>query len=167
MKTARILIACFTFFLLQMIVAPKISFGDIGPDFTLLLVAYFAMNRPPVQGALAGFVIGLFQDLFNPELLGLNALTKSVTGYGLGVAATKAEPDSTLFLAALLGAAALGHDIIYLLIFTGLNPVKFFILLVTVSIPSAIYTALAGVVVHKFAAFLGTRVVRTLGKARS
>ena len=49
MKSARVLIACFTFFLLQMIVAPKISFGEIGPDFILLLVAYFAINRPPVS----------------------------------------------------------------------------------------------------------------------
>lgn len=150
-----------------MLLAPKLAIGEIAPDFTLLLVAYFAINRPPIHGAVAGFLVGLLQDLFNPELLGVNALAKSITGYGLSVAAAKAEPESHIFLGGLLLASALAHDFIYLLVFSGLNLWKLLILWVTVALPSAVYTAIVGVIIHIVSVYLGNRVVQTFGKARS
>ncbi len=166
MKRLNVLIASFVFLMLQMVVAPRIALGEISPDFPLLLVAYFAIHQTPVRGSISGFVVGLIQDLFNPQLLGLNALTKSVAGYAVSVTGAKADPDNDLFLLALFSITALGHDFVYLLIFTGLDPGKFFMLLLTVSIPSSIYTAVVGVIVHRIAVVLGTKGVRTFGKAR-
>ena len=167
MKRIKVLVASFAFLMLQMLLAPRIAIGDIAPDFPLLLVAYFAVNQNPLRGSISGFAVGLVQDLFNPQLLGLNALTKSLSGYAVSVVGAKADPDNVFFLLALFGITALGHDFVYLLFFTGLDPGKFLLLLATVAIPSAIYTAFAGVVVHRIADFLGGKVVRTLGKARS
>ncbi|MDH3214901.1 MAG: rod shape-determining protein MreD [Candidatus Krumholzibacteria bacterium] len=167
MRIVHAIVTVFVFVLLQMLVSPKIAIGDIAPDFILLLVAYFAIQRKPQRAAVAGFVIGLGQDLFNPELLGLNALTKSLVGYGFGLVGSKAEQDHPLLLMALLGVAAVAHDFVYLLFFSGLHLGKFIILWTTVSIPSALYTALTGLVVYKIAATLGSKAVRTLGKARS
>jgi rod shape-determining protein MreD len=164
-KTFNVIVTCFVCVLLQALVAPRIALGEITPDFMLILVAYFAIQRRPEQGAIVGFLVGLFQDLFNPGLLGLNALTKSLIGYGLSVVGSKAEPDNAFLLAALLAAAAVAGDFVYLLFFTGLHLGKFFILWTTVSIPSAIYTALAGVVVYKAAGMAGNRAVITFGKA--
>jgi rod shape-determining protein MreD len=166
MRVVNVAVTCFVFVLLQTLVAPRVAIGEIAPDFMLLLVAYFAINRKPEHSAIAGFLIGLLQDLFNPELLGLNALTKSLVGYGMGVVGSKAEPDNVLLLATLLATAALVNDFVYLLFFTGLHLGKFFILLTTVSIPSAIYTALAGIVVYKAAGMFGNKAVRSFGKAR-
>lgn len=166
-RGVNIAITCIIFALLQMLVAPRIAIGNVSPDFMLLLVAYFAIDRKAEQGAMVGFLVGLFQDLFNPELLGLNALTKSVVGYGLSVAGSKTRPDNPLLMAALVMAAALANDLLYLLFFTGLHLGKTLILWTTVSVPSAVYTALMGIVVYKLASVLGSKAVRHLGKARS
>ena len=160
------LITASMFVLLQLLVTPRVAIGEISPDFMLLLVAYFAIHRKPEHGAVAGFLIGLFQDLFNPELLGLNALTKSIIGYGLGLIGSKTEPDNPLLLMAVLAAAAAANDFVYLLFFTGLHLGNFFILWTTVSIPSAAYTAVAGIVAHKAADMIGSRAVKSFGKAR-
>ena len=167
MKHVRLLIAGFLFFFLQMVLVPKITIGEISPDLPLLLVAYFAIKRGPLHGAILGFVLGLFQDLFYPELLGLNALTKSLTGYALGVMGAKGDPENDFFLLMLFVVAAAAHDFVYLLFFTGLNVPQFFGMWTTISVPSALYTALVGVLVHRLAMSVEARVVRTFGKARS
>jgi rod shape-determining protein MreD len=166
-KYAHVIAACFIFFFLQMVLAPRIAFGEIAPDFPLLLVAYFSLNRGAFQGSISGFFVGLLQDLYSPELLGLNALTKSLAGYVLGLVGGKAEPDNLPFLVGLFGIAALANDFVYLLFFTGLDLGRFFVMFFTIAVPSAVYTAILGVVVHKVATYFGGKVVKTFGKARS
>jgi rod shape-determining protein MreD len=167
LKSLKLVIVCFLFLAMQMVLAPRLALGRIAPDFLILLAAYIALQRGAVQGSLWGFAIGIIQDLFNPELFGLNALTKSLLGYGAGIAGAKTERDSTLVMLAVFFLGSIGHDFVYLLIYTGLDLVRFFVHLVTQSIPSAVYTALLGVLVPKAVALLGMKVVRSLGKARS
>ena len=50
------------------------------PDFLLLLVVFNAMFRGAVRGGMAGFLIGLAEDLFYGRFIGLNALAKCVVG---------------------------------------------------------------------------------------
>ena len=166
MRALQIFVAAFVFLLLQMFLVPQISIGEISPDFPLLLVVYIAVNRGPIPGSIAGFIIGLVQDLFNPELIGLNALTKSLAGYTTSVLVSIADAENILFLATLFGIVAIAHDFLYLLIYTGLNVGTFLTLWVTVSLPSALYTAFAGVLVYKLASVFGGKVVKSLGKAR-
>jgi rod shape-determining protein MreD len=154
------------FFLLQALVSDKITFRSIGPDFPLLIVSYFALFRGAFPGSIFGFVVGFFQDLFNPSFLGLNALTKTIVGYALGRAGAQTERDNPLFLFGLFGVTALGHDFVYLLFFTQLHLGKLFFTWATVSIPSAVYTALVGACVHTIVMFSLTEVVRYLGKTR-
>ena len=86
--------------------------------------------------------------------------------YAVGVVGSKGEPDSVPFLAALLGILAAGHDFIYLLVYTDLNVVRFLVVFFTVALPSALYTAIVGVVVHKIALYSEAKVVKSFGKAR-
>lgn len=167
MKSFVPLTVILVYVFLQAFFVRKMSIGMISPDFPLLIVVYFAIYKGSLNGSLLGFTVGLLQDLFNATHLGLNALTKTLTGYFIGLAGSKAEPDSSLFLLALVGIAALAHDFVYLLIFTGMHLGKFFVMWVTVSIPSAIYTAIVGVLVHLLVSYMATEVVRTIGKTRS
>jgi rod shape-determining protein MreD len=166
MRRLNGLVVALLYILMQTLLAPRLRLGEIGPDFMLLLVAYFAVRRAPEAGALVGFVIGLYQDLFNPELLGLNALVKSIAGYGISVVGSKTDPDNAVLFGALIASAAVANDCLYLLFFTGLHLGKFFTLWLTVSIPSAIYTALVGVVLHWAGLVLGNKAGRSIGKAR-
>jgi rod shape-determining protein MreD len=154
-------------FLLQAVFSDALTFGQIGPDFPLLIVAYFAIFRGAIAGSIFGFVAGLFQDLFNPSFLGLNALTKTLVGFALGRAGAQTERDHPIFLLALFGVSALAHDFVYLLFYTQLRLGEFFVTLLTVALPSAVYTAVVGIAVHVGVAFFLTEVVRNLGKTRS
>ena len=165
-KNLNLIVGAFIFVLLQMLAAPRISIGEISPDFVLLLVVYVALQKRPEYGSMVGFVVGLFQDLFNPELLGLNALTKTLVGYAVSVISAKTEPDSAPVLFLVVGAAAFLNDFVYLIFFTGLHLGKFFILLATVSVPSALYSALMGVAIYKAAELVGGKAVGSFGKAR-
>lgn len=56
------------------------------PDVVLLFVAYVALRRGRVAGAVAGFSTGLAMDLLvNPATLGLNALLKTLMGFVIGL----------------------------------------------------------------------------------
>jgi rod shape-determining protein MreD len=167
MRSWKVIVVCFLFLAMQMVLAPRLAFGRIAPDFLILLSAYLGLQRGALQGSLWGFVIGIIQDLFNPELFGLNALTKSLLGYGAGIVGSKTERDNTVIMLAVFFLGSIGHDFVYLLIYTGLDVVRFFVQLVTQSLPSAVYTALVGVLVPRLVALLGMKAVRSFGKARS
>ncbi len=154
------------FFLFHVLLSDALTFGRIGPDFILLIVSYYAVFHGALGGSLFGFFVGLFQDLFNPSFLGLNALTKSLVGYGLGRAGAQTERENPLFLLALFAIVAMAHDFIYLLFFTQLHLSRFFIMWITVSLPSAVYTAVVGALVHTIVTYSMTEVVRYLGKTR-
>jgi len=160
-------IVLIVFFLLQVSVADSITFARIGPDFPLLIAVYFAIFRGALAGSLFGFAVGLLQDFFNPSGLGLNALAKSIVGHLAGRMGAQTDRDNPLFLMAVFGAASLAHDFIYLLFFTQFNLGKFIIEWLAVGVPSAIYTAVAGGVVHALVAVLLSEAVRHLGKTRS
>ncbi len=156
----------FIFIFLQMVALRKLSFGDISPDFPLLLCGLFALFRGPIQGSIIGFFVGLLQDLFNPAFLGLNALTKSLVGFALGQIGTKTVPENSLFLLCVFLFAALGHDFVYLLFYSGRDLGNLFAMFFSTAVPSALYTAIFGVVVHKIVILIGSRIVRVSGDAR-
>jgi rod shape-determining protein MreD len=166
MRIVYLVIVSFIFLLLQVLALDKLSIGEISPDFVLLLCSFLALYRGPVQGSVLGFIIGFIQDLFNPALLGLNALTKSLLGFAFGHIGQKAIPESAIFFAAIFFIAALAHDFVYLLFFTGLHLGRFFVMFFTIALPSAIYTAVVGTLIHQLLLLVDSRMVRSIGKER-
>ena len=56
------------------------------PDVVLLYVAYVALRRGRVAGAVTGFWTGLLMDfVVNPSTLGVNALLKTLMGFVVGL----------------------------------------------------------------------------------
>lgn len=68
----------------QATVAPALRIGDVAPDLPLIVVVLLALRRGPEFGALAGFGAGLLQDVTGGGLVGAQALTKALLGFGLG-----------------------------------------------------------------------------------
>ncbi len=59
---------------------------DVWPDVVLLYVAYVALRRGRVAGAVAGFGSGLAMDLLvMPHVLGLNTVLKTLMGFVIGL----------------------------------------------------------------------------------
>lgn len=71
--------------LAQWLVFSRLPLWGVVPDVVLLWVGLVALKRGRLAGAVAGFGGGLLMDLLvNPETLGLNALVKTLLGFGIG-----------------------------------------------------------------------------------
>lgn len=71
--------------LLQWLLA-NLRLWDVWPDVVLLYVAYLALRRGRVAGAVAGFSAGLAMDLLvMPATLGINTVLKTLMGFVVGL----------------------------------------------------------------------------------
>ena len=55
--------------------------AGVKPDLLLILVIFNCIFRGPYQGSLFGFFVGLLEDLYLGNFIGLNALTKGFTSF--------------------------------------------------------------------------------------
>lgn len=164
MRWFHLVLTILMFLLLQLVVADRIAIGPVAPDFVILIVAYFALYRGAIRGSVFGFVIGFLQDLTNPGLLGLNALTKSTLGFAVGKVGSKTFPENVPFLFAVFLAVSFGHDVVYLIFYKWPHMDSVLAATFTTALPSAAYTALFGVLVHKLISLAGPKVVESIGK---
>ena len=165
MKHLGPIIGIVVYLVLQAAVAQHIAIGSVAPDFVVICVVLFGLQRGPIMGSLFGFLVGVIVDLGNPGFLGLNALAKSVLGYGAGRLGAATSPG-VLVLFIVFFAAAFVHDFLYLVLFMWPRLGSAFATLFTVALPSALYTALAGILVERLLAMLGAKVVTSLGQTR-
>jgi len=70
--------------LAQTTVVPALRLGEVTPDLPLVLTVLLGLRRGPELGCLAGFVAGLLQDVTGGGLVGVQALTKALVGFGVG-----------------------------------------------------------------------------------
>lgn len=113
------------------------------PDLLLALVYYFARYEGSVAGAILGFLVGLLEDVSNPDTFGLAALSKCTIGFLTGRywAGRRMFKENWRAQTLTLFAAVLLHDVIYLLFYTGGRPLVFLGLFARVTLPAALYTA--------------------------
>lgn len=58
-------------------------FGTL-PDLVLIFVVYYSFLNGDKKGAVYGFLCGLLEDLYMGRFIGINALSKGITGYIIG-----------------------------------------------------------------------------------
>lgn len=61
-----------------------ISIKDITPDLMLILIVWIALKHGQFVGLIAGFVCGLMLDVISLDVIGTNALSKTVAAYLAG-----------------------------------------------------------------------------------
>ena len=69
---------------LQLYVAPLISIKSVSPDFVLLGLVLFAVREGQIPAALAGFLVGIFFDLYLGDTVGISSLSKTIAGFTAG-----------------------------------------------------------------------------------
>lgn len=137
------------------VIGPWISIRGIAPDFSIIALVLVALAAGPMPATVAGFGVGLVQDLSNPSLLGLNALCKSLLGYGLGRLRGRLVYGLPVVEGLVVVLSVLLHDIVYLLVQSRLSDDAFLTPLLGQTLPVAIYTGLIGVPIIRFAAAVG------------
>ena len=100
-------------FILQTTWVDSLKIWSIKPDLLIVTLSFIALRSGPVVGAYMGLGIGIFQDIYLPADLGVNALAKSLTGAGFGYGYARMVADSVQVQAALVFGAVICHDLIY------------------------------------------------------
>ena len=91
-------------------------------------------------------------------------MTKSILGYTVGKAGSKTFPENSLFMFILFMLVSFGHDVVYLMIYHWPNMAGALAAVFTSALPSAAYTAVFGLLTHKFLSVAGPKVVESIGK---
>lgn len=136
-------------------VGPLMSIGPVAPDFPIIALVILALAAGPVPGTIGGFLLGLVQDLSNPSLLGVQALCKTVLGFGLGRLRGRLVHGMPLVEATVVALSVVAHDLAFLLIQSSFTTEGNFLSLFTRTLPSAVYSGLLGIPLLRLAEFLG------------
>ena len=115
------------------------------PDIILIALVYAALAHGSVWGVVLGFCVGLLQDFYGPTVnLGLNALCKTLLGFGIGYGKEGLYKERPSVLLTVLIVAHLFHDILYFLIDRRFDIGLLLTMLWSRTIPSVVYTVFLG-----------------------
>ena len=134
--------------MMQAVVSNAIQIFGWKPDLVLIILVMFSLQHGKIAGSTAGFFAGTLSDLMSWNLLGVGALSKSVTGY-TAAAVGKMMQERNRFLLTLF-VSGLIHDIIFNYINTLGKEIHWWALLILQIIPNLLYTAFVGVVIYYF-----------------
>jgi len=144
--------------LAQTTVAPVLRLGAVTPDIPLVLTALLALRRGPEVGCLSGFVAGLLQDVTGGGFVGVQALTKALVGFGVGLLAVRLLVSNPLVQVPGLVLLTLAEGVVrYGLLRVFHFPASFFDLMLYVILPQALYNGFLGSAVVLVLAWVETR----------
>jgi rod shape-determining protein MreD len=127
---------------LQAALVPRIAIGGIRPDLLVAFVVYLGWMRGPIAGTVGGFCVGLYQDLDAAGPLGLNALSKAVTGFLVAKAGFRVHRSNVGVRFVFFLVAMLLHDLVYFGIDTAGDAGALLGQMAFRTLPAALYTAL-------------------------
>lgn len=135
----------FLAFIIQGSLGEHLAIRGIRPDFIVTILVYAALANGSFTGIVLGFSVGLLQDLYGPPgTLGLNALSKSIIGYLVGLGKTGLYRESFVTLALVLGIALLIHEGLYTLVGVQGDVGVFLQKFWSISCPTIVYTLAFG-----------------------
>lgn len=133
--------------LVHYIIVPYLALAHVVPDVLLIYVAALAVFEGRLTATIAGFLIGLLLDLTGGEsaVLGLSALTKSVSGFLAGFYFGEGRTLQTLGsyrFVVLVTLVSFVHDIMYFVVYLQGTDIAVGDALFLYAVPGTLYTAL-------------------------
>lgn len=121
---------------------------DVTPDLVLIGVVHIGMKKGKIYGSVGGFVTGLIIDFISFSFLGLMALSKSAAGFLAGFFSNPDKVErylnSYIFVIIILVCSAV-HNLIYFTIYFQGSSLQFGDIMFRYVFPTAVYTALFGI----------------------
>lgn len=142
MKGVRDVLLLLVALALQATLAQRIAIGGIRPDLLVAYVVYIGWMRGPIAGTIAGFCVGIYQDLDAAGPLGLNALAKSVTGFLVARAGFRVHRSNVGVRFVFFLLAMLLHDLVYFGVDTAGDLGALAGQMVFRTLPAALYTTM-------------------------
>jgi len=144
----RILILAVVALFLQTYFIPLIQIVVWRPDVILLLILYIGSSYGVMQGTLAGFILGIFQDSLSPVPIGISSLANCIVGFLAGqTRQLKLSYNAKILLSIFL---ILVHGGLFFLFYQFKTDTTYFYLVVTRVFPNTVYTFVIGLLISLF-----------------
>jgi rod shape-determining protein MreD len=125
--------------------APAMRVADVAPDIPLILVVLLALRRGPEFGCLGGFAAGLLQDAAGGGLLGVQALTKALAGFAIGLLGGRLRVTQPLVQVPGLVVLSVAEGLVRFAVLKMFRfPAPFVELMTYVVLPQALYNGFLG-----------------------
>lgn len=127
-----------------------ISVGGITPDLLLIMCVWISLREGQFVGLFAGFGFGLLFDLITYDVVGTNALAKTVVAFVAGMFYKENLADTIIrsykFLLIVLLCSFI-HNIIYFFFYLKSSEASFLSFFVKYGVASSFYTTVFAVIV--------------------
>jgi len=110
--TFKIALTIVVALLLQMLLSNYFSFFKY-VDLTLLVTVYFALQRAPVTGMLAGMIGGIGGDAVAGGILGVGGFAKTLIGYLVGAASVRLSLENPLARLSVVAVSSAGNTVLF------------------------------------------------------
>ena len=125
----------------------SIAIAGIRPDIVLIIIVYIGIRSGQLEATIFGFMSGFLLDIYNPEFMGVNACANSVVGFAVGYSRFGIVAEDLRVQVLALLFASLLHDLIYFVLSSVSNPLKFVTAFFTYGVGTAIYTSIIGLMI--------------------
>ena len=136
-------------FLLQSTLFKRLSFGGIAPNLLLITTTSIGFMRGEKRGLLAGFVSGLFVDIFFGDVIGLYAMIYMYIGFLNGKFCRIFYPEDLKLPLALITLSDLSYGMIcYMILFLLRGRLNFPYFFFHIILPEAVYTIVMSIFLY-------------------
>jgi len=144
-------------FILQTTLLRHIAFLGVVPMTAMLIVVSYAILRDDVEGAIVGLCVGLLQDVFFMDVIGVHALLFAVIGFICGKPFRDFFTDSFLLPVLLTLFAMLGYGTVFYFIQFMMRGrlADYFRIII---LPETIYTMLLAIPVYRLMFYINKRI---------
>ncbi|MCI8380213.1 MAG: rod shape-determining protein MreD [Lachnospiraceae bacterium] len=136
-------------FILQCTLFKRLSFGGISPNLLLITTTSLGFMRGEKQGLLAGFVSGLFVDIFFGDVIGLYAMLYMYIGYLNGKFSRIFYPEDIKLPLALITLSDLSYGMVcYIVLFLLRGRLNFPYFFFHIILPETVYTIVMSIILY-------------------
>ncbi|MBM2816073.1 MAG: hypothetical protein HW421_2835 [Ignavibacteria bacterium] len=138
--------------IVHVVLLDLISVAGITPDLLLILCVWIAFSEGQTVGIFAGFVIGILLDVASLDVIGVNALSKTVAAFFAGFFFKKGLESRRAgfgFLIVLFMCSII-HNLIYFLFYVKFSEISILPFFFKYGIAMSIYTTVFGVFILFF-----------------
>ena len=136
-------------FLLQCTLFKRLSFGGISPNLLLITTTSIGFMRGEKQGLMAGFVSGLFVDIFFGDVIGLYAMVYMYIGFLNGKFSRVFYPEDLKLPLALIALSDLSYGMAcYIVLFLLRGRLNFPYFFLHIILPETVYTIVMSIFLY-------------------
>lgn len=136
-------------FLLQCTLFKRLSFGGISPNLLLITTTSIGFMRGEKRGLLAGFVSGLFVDIFFGNVIGFYAMLYMYIGFLNGKFSRIFYPEDLKLPLALITLSDLSYGMIcYIVLFLLRGRLNFTYFFFHIILPETVYTIVMSIFLY-------------------